>query len=295
MNTKVSKKDLYTIGLIVLSIPYGLGYFGYGIDVQLSYKNASKWMTNPTEIFGWKTTSLYLGHTFIGANIVIILQILSLNNLLKNKNLHLRYHTLIMLCLMTSYPMMLMNINALRQGLAFSLFIYVLSLETYKHKRSAETFIYTILSVLSHNSILFLFLFYFMAKRLKVIPAITMIVAAKLSFEYLNISETRPMLETSLRIDVIFYVMILLSVLTVYVSDRRNNTLIKTVLYALIFLLIIDLTGSHLQRFLVYLLPLFMVAFCIEVKVIQRSKLIFILTFINLIIFPLFMSKLSYY
>ena len=165
------KKAIYNKLIAILSASFiyaifiQIGYLGYGIDVHESYLYSEAWPFN-TEPIGWFISSLYIeifdSRYFVGASLTSLILALGLFfflwSTLEKRNNKFFIITIGSILLFT-HPIILSGTNILRQGVGLGFFLFFLS--SYLKEKNRQALLFSILSVLSHNSFLIILIPYY--------------------------------------------------------------------------------------------------------------------------------------
>lgn len=244
---RITKIKLFAIIILPLVIFVGLGGFGYGIDVHQSYIYAKNWTVPNVEFLGWYLSSVNLNDIFLGSIIVSFLLYIAHFSLVREQELILFEKVIVLYVLLFSFWAIMLQLNVLRQGLAYGFF--VLFAVKWLSKSKIAIF-YAPLAITSHFSVALPLFFILFVRAHPILH--TMVIFLFIGMAYFTgLSDIKSSIPTSMPYKFLLYLMIAIT-LPLYLNRKKYE---YSGYYFPFLTTLASFDESQLQRLLFYVYP----------------------------------------
>lgn len=250
---KVSKFGTFTTTLWPFIFFVGIGGVGFGIDIHSSYVHAGNWTFSTIEKLGWYLASFTVQGIFLGSLITSILIYFSHIKLVSSQNWGFIEKALLTTVLLFSFWTLMLQLNILRQGIAYS-FLLLYMINRYNSPKTSA--FYAALAVTSHFSVA-LPLVVSLLSRSHTVVHIVLAVSLGFLIHYTGLHSLKSNIETSLPYQELHYLMIIVALLVYFVKKNRE----LSGFYFPYLLILTAFDASQLQRLLVYVYPFLLIDF----------------------------------
>lgn len=247
----VSKFGFFLTAILPFVFFVGMGGVGFGTDIHVSYIYAGNWTFSTVEKIGWYLASFTIQGVFLGALITSILIYFSHIKLISLQKLRSNEKVLLTTILLVSFWTLMLQLNILRQGIAYSFFLLHM-INRYSSPKTSV--IYAVFAVASHFSVALPLVVSLFSRTH---PIIQFVCAISLGFliYYTGLHSLKSNIETSLPYKELHYLMIFVALLVYFGKKNREFSG-----YYFPFLLILTaFDASQLQRLLIYVYPFLLI------------------------------------